>query len=71
MSIKTHKDVESIVADEKEIENLVNSLAKRLEKDYNDKDFIMRICLFGSNSAYNEKYGNLPYVGILKPSVYS
>lgn len=45
MSIKIHKDVESIVADEKEIENLVNSLAKQLEKVYNDKDFIMMVCL--------------------------
>ena len=46
-----HKDIEKILYSEKDIENIVNTIAKQIEKDYNDKDFIM--VYFGSlvNSA--------------------
>ena len=126
-----HKDIEKILYSEKDIENIVNTIAKQIEKDYNDKDFIMVGLLkgsvafmvdlmrkvnldfsidfivassYGSGTVssgrvniqkdisqsvegkdilivediivgygldYDEKYRNLPYVGVLKPSVYS
>lgn len=43
-----HKDVESVLLSQKKIENIVNSLAKQIEKDYNDKEFIMVGLLKGS-----------------------
>lgn len=43
-----HKDVESILYSEKDIENIVNSIAKKIQKDYNGKDFIMVGLLKGS-----------------------
>lgn len=48
-----HKDIEKILYSEKDIENIVNTIAKQIEKDYNDKDFIMvgllkaKRCLYG------------------------
>lgn len=36
-----HKDIEKVLYSEKDIENIVKSLAKEIEKDYNGKDFIM------------------------------
>lgn len=45
-----HKDIESVLVSEKEIENIVNTLAKQIEKDYNGKDFIMIGLLKGSIS---------------------
>ena len=38
-----HKDIEKILYSEKDIENIVNTIAKQIEKDYNDKDFILNI----------------------------
>lgn len=43
-----HKDIESVLVSEKEIENIVNTLAKKIEKDYNNKDLIMVGLLKGS-----------------------
>lgn len=43
-----HKDIESVLISEKEIENIVNTLAKQIEKDYNNRDFIMVGLLKGS-----------------------
>lgn len=43
-----HKDVESILISQKKLENIVKSLAKQIEKDYNDKEFIMVGLLKGS-----------------------
>ena len=43
-----HKDVERILISQDKLENIVNSLAKRIEKDYNDKEFIMVGLLKGS-----------------------
>ena len=43
-----HKDVESVLLSEKQLEKIVNSLAKKIEKDYNDKEFIMIGLLKGS-----------------------
>ncbi len=43
-----HKDIQEILFSEKEIENIVNSIAKQIEKDYNGKDFIMVGLLKGS-----------------------
>lgn len=43
-----HKDIQEILFSEKDIENIVNSIAKRIEKDYNGKDFIMVGLLKGS-----------------------
>lgn len=43
-----HKDIEKILYSEKDIENIVNTIAKQIEKDYNDKDFIMVGLLKGS-----------------------
>lgn len=43
-----HKDIESVLVSEKEIENIVNTIAKQIEKDYNGKDFIMVGLLKGS-----------------------
>lgn len=43
-----HKDMESVLFSEKEIENIVNILANQIEKDYNNKDFIMVGLLKGS-----------------------
>lgn len=43
-----HKDVESILVSEKQLEKIVNSLAKQIEKDYNDKEFMMVGLLKGS-----------------------
>lgn len=43
-----HKDIESILVCEKEIENIVNSIAKLIEKDYNCREFIMIGILKGS-----------------------
>ena len=43
-----HKDVERILISEEKLENIVNSLAKQIEKDYNGKEFIMVGLLKGS-----------------------
>lgn len=43
-----HNDIEKILYSEKDIENIVNTIAKQIEKDYNDKDFIMVGLLKGS-----------------------
>ena len=43
-----HKDVESVLLSEKQLEIIVNSLAKKIEKDYNGKEFIMVGLLKGS-----------------------
>ena len=43
-----HNDIESVLLSEKQIENIVNSLAKRIEKDYNGREFIMVGLLKGS-----------------------
>ena len=43
-----HKNVESVLLSEKQLEKIVNSLAKKIEKDYNDKEFIMIGLLKGS-----------------------
>ncbi len=47
-----HKDIEKILYSEKDIENIVNTIAKQIEKDYNDKDYNGRSaqgqrCLYG------------------------
>lgn len=36
-----HKDIEKILYSKEDIENIVKSLAKKIEMDYNGKDFIM------------------------------
>lgn len=43
-----HKDIQEILFSEKDIENIVNTIAKQIEKDYNGKDFIMVGLLKGS-----------------------
>ncbi len=43
-----HKDIESVLYSEKEIEDFVNSLAKQIEKDYNGREFVMVGLLKGS-----------------------
>ena len=43
-----HKDIESILLSEKQLEKIVNSIAKMIEKDYNGKEFIMIGLLKGS-----------------------
>ena len=43
-----HKDVESILISQEKLENIVKSLAKQIEKDYNGKEFIMVGLLKGS-----------------------
>lgn len=43
-----HKDVESILISQEKLENIVNSLAKQIEKDYNGREFIMVGLLKGS-----------------------
>ena len=43
-----HKNVESILISEQKLEKIVNTLAKQIEKDYNDKEFIMVGLLKGS-----------------------
>ncbi len=43
-----HKDVESILLSQEKLENIVNSLAKQIEKDYNGKEFIIVGLLKGS-----------------------
>ena len=43
-----HKDVESILISQEKLENIVKSLAKEIEKDYNGKEFIMVGLLKGS-----------------------
>lgn len=43
-----HKDIDKVLISQEEIENIVNSLAKQIEKDYNDKEFIMVGLLKGS-----------------------
>lgn len=43
-----HKDVESILLSQEKLEKIVKSLAKQIEKDYNDKEFIMVGLLKGS-----------------------
>ena len=36
-----HNDVERVLLSREKLENIVNSLAKQIEKDYNGKEFIM------------------------------
>ena len=36
-----YKNLKSVHTSEKEVENIVNSLAKKKEKDYNCRDFII------------------------------
>lgn len=36
-----YKNLKSVHTSEKEVENIVNSLAKKTEKDYNCRDFII------------------------------
>ncbi len=43
-----HKNVSSVLISEDKIKNIVNTLAKQIEKDYNDKEFIMVGLLKGS-----------------------
>ena len=43
-----HKDVESVLISQEKLEKIVKSLAKQIEKDYNDKEFIMVGLLKGS-----------------------
>jgi hypoxanthine phosphoribosyltransferase len=43
-----HKDVESVLLSQEKLEKIVKSLAKQIEKDYNDKEFIMVGLLKGS-----------------------
>ena len=43
-----HKDIETIILSEKQLEKIVNSIAKKIEKDYNGKEFIMIGLLKGS-----------------------
>ncbi|MED9968563.1 MAG: hypoxanthine phosphoribosyltransferase [Ruminococcus sp.] len=43
-----HKNIESVLISEQKLEKIVNSLAKQIEKDYNDKEFIMLGLLKGS-----------------------
>lgn len=43
-----HKDMEKILFSEKELEDIVNSLAKQIEKDYNGKDLVVVGLLKGS-----------------------
>ncbi len=43
-----HKDIESVLVSEKQLEKIVNTLAKQIEKDYNDKEFMMIGLLKGS-----------------------
>ena len=43
-----HKDVERVLISQDKLENIVKSLAKQIEKDYNDRDFIMVGLLKGS-----------------------
>ncbi len=43
-----HNDIKRVLFSEKDIENIVNSIAKQIEKDYNGKDFIMIGLLKGS-----------------------
>ena len=43
-----HKDIESIILSEKQLEKIVNSIAKKIEKDYNGKEFIIIGLLKGS-----------------------
>lgn len=43
-----HKDVEKILVSKDKLEKIVKSLAKQIEKDYNDRDFIMVGLLKGS-----------------------
>ena len=43
-----HKDIESVLVSEKQLEKIVNTLAKQIEKDYNDNEFMMIGLLKGS-----------------------
>ena len=43
-----HKDVESVLISQEKLENIVKTLAKQIEKDYNDKEFMMVGLLKGS-----------------------
>lgn len=43
-----HKDVERVLISQDKLENIVKSLAKQIEKDYNGRDFIMVGLLKGS-----------------------
>ena len=43
-----HQDVESILISQEKLENIVKSLAKEIEKDYNGREFIMVGLLKGS-----------------------
>lgn len=43
-----HKDVEKVLISSEKLENIVNSLAKQIEKDYNGREFIMTGLLKGS-----------------------
>ena len=43
-----HKDVERVILSEEKLENIVKSLAKQIEKDYNGREFIMVGLLKGS-----------------------
>ena len=36
-----HKDVDSVLISQEKLEKIVKSLAKQIEKDYNDKEFMM------------------------------
>lgn len=43
-----HKDIDHILVSQENLEKIVKSLAKQIEKDYNDKEFIMVGLLKGS-----------------------
>ena len=43
-----HKDVDSVLISQEKLEKIVKSLAKQIEKDYNDKEFMMVGLLKGS-----------------------
>ena len=47
-----NKSLQSMHISEKEVENIVNSLAKKTEKDYNCRDFIIK------NKSDKEMYRN-------------
>ena len=68
-----HQDIERVLISEQELAARIAELGKQVAADYADKDpiFLGILKVVGYGLDYDEHYRNLPYVGILKPEVYT